>query len=90
MKRNSNITRDTIPNFGDPKAVVREHRGKHGKTQKIEVFYGGVTGEADAAITALVNGKLAYDPNIKCAEHHDCGGDCSSCGSDCGGCAHCG
>ena len=54
------------------------------------LFYGGVTGEADEAITALVNGKLAYDPNIKCAEHHDCGGDCSSCGSDCGGCAHCG
>ena len=54
------------------------------------LFYGGVTGEADAAITALVNGKLAYDPNIRCAEHHDCGGDCSSCGSDCGGCAHCG
>ena len=44
MKRYSNITRDTIPNFGDPKAVVREHRDKHGKTQKIEVFYGGVSG----------------------------------------------
>ena len=44
MKRSSNITRDTIPNFGDPKAVVREHRDKHGKTQKIEVFYGGVAG----------------------------------------------
>ena len=54
------------------------------------LFYGGVTGEADAAITALVGGKLAYDPSIKCAEHHDCGGDCSSCGSDCGGCDHCG
>ena len=44
MKHSSNITRDTIPNFGDEKAVVREHRDKHGKTQKIEVFYGGVTG----------------------------------------------
>ena len=44
MKHYPHITRDTIPNFGDPKAVVREHRDKHGKTQKIEVFYGGVTG----------------------------------------------
>ena len=53
------------------------------------LFYGGVTGEADAAITALVNGKLAYDPNIKCSEHHDCGGDCGSCGGDCGDCGGC-
>ena len=52
------------------------------------VFYGGVSGEADDAITALVGGALAYDPNIKC-EQHDCGGDCEDCG-DCAGCAHCG
>ena len=54
------------------------------------LFYGGVTGEADEAITALVGGRLAYDPSIKCTEH-ECG-DCSSCGDcgDCGGCAHCG
>ena len=57
------------------------------------VFYGGVTGEADGAITALLGGALAYDPNIKCEHHdHDCGG-CDSCGGDCGecgGCEHCG
>lgn len=41
-------------------------------------FYGGVTGEADAAITALVGGALAYDPDIRCMEH-DCGGDCDGC-----------
>ena len=61
------------------------------------VFYGGVSGLADDAITALLEGKLTYDPNIKCDHHHDhdhdCGGDCGSCGgdcSDCGGCEHCG
>ena len=63
------------------------------------LFYGGVSGLADDAITALVGGALAYDPNIKCEHHHDhgdgcdCGGDCGDCGgdcSDCGSCAHCG
>lgn len=59
------------------------------------LFYGGVSGLADDAITALVAGRLAYDPNIKCEHHHDhdCDGDCSDCGgdcSDCGSCAHCG
>ena len=55
------------------------------------VFYGGVTGDADAAITALIQGGLKYDPNIKCTAHEGCGGDCSECGSDCGGdCEACG
>ena len=53
------------------------------------VFYGGVSGEADGAITSLVNGRLSYDPNIRCAEHHDCGGDCSGCGGECGDCGGC-
>ena len=48
------------------------------------LFYGGVSGQADDAITALVGGALAYDPNIKCEE---C--DCDDC-SDCAGCTHCG
>lgn len=54
------------------------------------VFYGGVTGLADDAITALVGGALSYDPSIKC-EHtheHDCSG-CDSCGGDCGDCGGC-
>ena len=50
------------------------------------LFYGGVVGDADEAITALIAGGLKYDPDIRCAEHDDCscGGDCASCG-DCGG-----
>ena len=46
------------------------------------LFYGGVSGQADDAITALVGGALAYDPNIRCEE---C--DCDDC-SDCAGCTH--
>ena len=55
------------------------------------LFYGGVSGLADDAITALVGGALAYDPNIKCEHHHDhdCGG-CDSCGGDCGDGGDCG
>ena len=53
----------------------------------------GVTGDADEAITALIEGGLKYDPDIKCEAHshgHGCGGDCSDC-SDCGGdCGSCG
>ena len=53
------------------------------------IFYGGVTGDADEAITALIQGGLKYDPDIRC-EAHSCGGDCSDCG-DCGGdCSACG
>ena len=57
------------------------------------LFYGGVSGQADDAITALLGGALAYDPSIRCEQHDhecgDCGGDCSDC-SDCAGCGHIG
>ena len=57
------------------------------------VFYGGVTGDADAAITALIQGGLKYDPNVKCTAHaegHACGdcSDCADCGGDCAACGH--
>ena len=55
------------------------------------VFYGGVSGEADAAITALIEGGLKYDPDIRCAAHDraDGCGDCGDCGGDCGDCDVC-
>ena len=33
-------------------------------------LYGGVSGEADAAVNALLASALAYDPNVHC-DHHD-------------------
>ncbi len=54
-------------------------------------LYGGVSGDADAAVEALLNGELVYNPNVQCShhsEHHQEGGDCGShgCGSHgCGG-----
>ena len=53
------------------------------------VFYGGVTGDADAAITALIEGGLKYDPNIRCEEHEHSCGDCADCGGDCTSCGGC-
>ena len=50
----------------------------------IRVF-GGVTGEADSAAQALLDGTLEYDPNV-CCTHHGAG---HSCGGGCGGCHGC-
>ena len=49
-------------------------------------LYGGVAGEADVAVESLIQGELAYNPNVQCShhgEHHQDGGDCGShgCGS---------
>ena len=35
---------------------------------------GGVSGEADKAVQAYIDGNLAYNPNVKCSHHeHDHG-----------------
>ena len=50
-------------------------------------LYGGVSGSADAAAQALAEGKLAFNPNVKCnhhgEHHHDEGHTCGDhgCGS---------
>lgn len=51
----------------------------------IRVF-GGVTGNADNAVAALLNGTLAYNPDVKCNHHgegheHSCGSEHHSCHS---------
>ena len=43
-------------------------------------LYGGVHGDADDAVNALLAGELAYDPNARCS-HHDCGSGHHDCGS---------
>lgn len=49
-------------------------------------LYGGVSGEADQAVKALIEGRLAYDPNTRCSHHNQEGG-CGHHGHDreCGG-----
>ena len=47
-------------------------------------LYGGVSGDADAAVEAFLKEELEYNPNVKCdhhGQHH--GSDCGSHG--CGG-----
>lgn len=44
-------------------------------------LYGGVVGEADAAVNALLNGNLGYNPNVHCDHHdHEHGENSHSCG----------
>ncbi len=33
-------------------------------------LYGGVSGNADEAVEALLNGRLVFNPNIECSHHH--------------------
>ena len=42
-------------------------------------LYGGVQGDADEAVEALLAGQLLYNPNVRC-NHHDHGHD-HACGS---------
>ncbi|SHL02601.1 Predicted DNA-binding protein, UPF0251 family [Selenomonas ruminantium] len=50
-------------------------------------LYGGVQGDADTAVHAFLDGKLAYDPAVRC-NHHD-HGEGHTCGSHgCGGHGH--
>ena len=59
-------------------------------------LYGGVSGEADQAVEALLAGKLAFDPNSACHHHgegeeHHCGqhhGEEHSCGGHGHHCGH--
>lgn len=55
-------------------------------------LYGGVQGDADEAVKALLAGTLGYDPNVHCDHHdHEHGGHEHSCGDHgCGrhGCGH--
>ncbi len=43
--------------------------------------YGGVSGDAEAAVTALLKGQLQFDPDARCSHHdHEHGNGECSCG----------
>ena len=44
-------------------------------------LYGGVSGEADAAVEAFLAGGLAYNPNVQCSHHDHAHGEGHTCGS---------
>lgn len=45
-------------------------------------LFGGVSGDADAAVQALLDGTLAYNPDVRCNHHdHEHGHGEHSCGS---------
>ncbi len=46
-------------------------------------LYGGVSGECDAAVNALLADNLNFNPEVKCDHHeegHNCGGGNHNCG----------
>lgn len=45
-------------------------------------YYPGVTGEADAAVEALLAGTLVYNPDTVCSHHHHEDGEEHACGSE--------
>ena len=56
-------------------------------------LYGGVMGEADAAVAALLEGNLAYNANVQCNHHghghgHEEGHACGSHGCGSHSCGH--
>lgn len=48
-------------------------------------LYGGVSGNADDAVNALINNTLIFNPNVHCS-HHDRGSHGHNCGEH--GCGH--
>ena len=52
-------------------------------------LYGGVSGDADEAAAALIEGRLVYNANVRC-DHHDHHGEGHSCGSHGCGSHNCG
>ena len=56
-------------------------------------LYGGVTGEADAAVEAFIADKLNFNPDVQCnhhgeGHHHGGGHNCGGHGHGEGGCGH--
>ncbi|MCH3954457.1 MAG: NifB/NifX family molybdenum-iron cluster-binding protein [Eubacterium sp.] len=58
-------------------------------------FFGGVSGSADQAVQDYLDGKLQYNPDVKCSGHHDhgegehhCGGHHDHGEHHCGGHGH--
>ncbi len=54
-------------------------------------LYGGVSGEADAAVKALLDNHLDYNPDVKCNHHgeeHEHHGNCGSGGCGSHSCGH--
>ena len=53
-------------------------------------LYGGVSGDADGAVEALISGNLAFNPNVKCNHHYHHHGEGHTCGDHGCGSHNCG
>ena len=53
-------------------------------------LFGGVSGDADAAVEALLSGNLDFNPNVKCNHHDHHHGEGHTCGDHGCGSHNCG
>lgn len=54
-------------------------------------LYGGVSGDADEAVAALLTGHLSFNPNVRCSHHdHEHGSEGHTCGEHGCGSHNCG
>lgn len=53
-------------------------------------LYGGVSGKADDAVAAFLEGNLGYNPNVQCSHHDHHHGEDHVCGAHGCGQGHCG
>ena len=53
-------------------------------------LYGGVSGDADAAVEALLSGELAFNPTVRCNHHDHHHGEEHTCGDHGCGSHNCG
>ena len=53
-------------------------------------LYGGVSGQADEAVQALLSGQLEFDPNVMCSHHEERHSGEQNCGEHGCGNHHCG
>lgn len=76
----------TATRFATASEAGRVGIAKGSRRQPGIQLYGGVSGEADAAVEAFLAGKLAYNPDVHC-DHHDHGHGEHHCGENKHGCA---
>ena len=72
-------------------SICEGRRSDTGGCRTLQTFFvGGVSGDADEAVKAYLEGNLTYNPDVHCTHHdHEDGHSCGEhhCGEDKHGCA---
>ena len=88
VEDNSVKSESIIPTLGSGHGALAGEGAKNALADAGIKLYGGVTGDADSAVKALLSGTLEFNPAVHCS-HHDGGhnhGEGHTCGEH--GCKH--